>query len=180
MLDWRGKAARILRPFVRPTLLANASMSLDPRSKQRRRPRPARARIGVVVSRYHEEITGPMLESALAELERSGVARARVRVVHAPGAFEIPLLARALARRKDIDAVLALGLVLRGETTHDHWVAHGAVSGLLQASLETDKPIGLGVLTCAKLSQARARLQKGGEVARAALEALATLQGLRP
>ena len=99
----------------------------------------------------------------------------------APGVFEIPLIARELARRKDIDAVLCFGLVLRGETTHDHWVAHGAVTGLVQASLETGKPLALGILTCAKLSQAKARAKpKGREVARAALETLAALQEIRP
>ena len=130
-------------------------MSLDPGSKPRRRPRPSRARIGVVVSRYHEKITDALLASALRELVREGIRE--VRIVPAPGVFEIPLLARALARRKDVDAVLCFGLVLRGETTHDHWVAHGAVSGLVQASLETGKPLALGILTCARLSQARAR-----------------------
>jgi 6,7-dimethyl-8-ribityllumazine synthase len=153
-------------------------MSLDPGSKGRRRPRPARARIGVVVSSYHGELTQVMLASALAELGQNGIVEARI--VPAPGVFEIPLLARELARRKDIDAVLCFGLVLRGETTHDHWVAHGAVTGLVQASLETGKPLALGILTCAKLSQARARAKpKGREVARAALEALETLRQVR-
>src|SRR5262245_48846991 len=127
-------------------------MSLDPGSKARRSPRPVRARIGVVVSRYHERITDPMLASAPLELAGAGIAD--VLVVRAPGVFEIPLLARELARRKDIDAVLCFGLVLRGETTHDHWVAHGAVTGLVQATLETGKPLALGILTCAKLAQA--------------------------
>lgn len=155
-------------------------MSIDPGSKARRRLRPARARIGVVVSRYHAGITGTLLGSALEELARSGIARAGVRVVEAPGVFEIPLLARALARRKDVDAVLCFGLVLRGETTHDHWVAHGAVTGLVQAALETGKPLALGILTCAKLSEARARANpKGREVARAALDALESLRLVR-
>jgi 6,7-dimethyl-8-ribityllumazine synthase len=153
-------------------------MSLDPGSKTRRRPRPARARIGVVVSRYHERITDAMLVSALRELGGAGIAD--VLVVPAPGVFEIPLLARELARRKDIDAVLCFGLVLRGETTHDHWVAHGAVTGLVQATLETGKPLALGILTCAKLAQARARARpKGREVARAALDSLEALKLVR-
>jgi 6,7-dimethyl-8-ribityllumazine synthase len=153
-------------------------MSLDPRSKGRRRPRRARARIGVVVSSYHGELTQVMLASALAELGSSGILEARI--VPAPGVFEIPLLARELARRKDIDAVLCFGLVLRGETTHDHWVAHGAVTGLVQATLETGKPLALGILTCARLAQAKARAKpKGREVARAALDSLEALRLLR-
>jgi 6,7-dimethyl-8-ribityllumazine synthase len=153
-------------------------MSIDPGSKARRRPRPARARIGVVVSRYHERITDALLAGALRELVRAGIGE--VRIVPAPGVFEIPLLARELARRKDIDAVLCFGLVLRGQTTHDHWVAHGAVTGLMQATLETGKPLALGILTCARLAQARARaLPKGREVARAALDALEALRAIR-
>jgi len=153
-------------------------MSIDPGSKTRRRQKSARARIGVVVSRYHGAITDVMLASALAELRSAGILE--VRMAPAPGVFEIPLIARELARRKDIDAVLCFGLVLRGETTHDHWVAHGAVTGLVQASLETGKPLALGILTCAKLSQAKARAKpKGREVARAALDALEALRALR-
>jgi len=153
-------------------------MSRDPGSKGRRPARPARARIGVVVSRYHEQLTNAMLLSALRELEQAGIPD--VRVAYAPGVFEIPLLAREMARRKEIDAVLCFGLVLRGQTTHDHWVAHGAVTGLVQATLETGKPLALGILTCAKLSEARARAKpKGREVARAALDALEALRLLR-
>ena len=153
-------------------------MSQAPGSKLHRPTRSVRARIGVVVSSYHGELTQAMLASALAELGAHGIAE--VRIVPAPGVFEIPLLARELARRKDIDAVLCFGLVLRGETTHDHWVAHGAVTGLTMATLETGKPLALGILTCAKLSQAKARARpKGREVARAALDSLEALRLLR-
>lgn len=132
----------------------------------------------MVVSSYHGALTDAMLASALAELGSAGISE--VLIVPAPGVFEIPLLARALARRTDIDAVLCFGLVLRGQTTHDHWVAHGAVTGLVQATLETGKPLALGILTCAKLSQAKARAKpKGREVARAALDALEALRLLR-
>ncbi len=163
-------------------------MSLDPRTTSEHRTRRPGARMAAVVSRYHGELTGAMLQSALVELAASGIPAAGVRVVEVPGAFEIPLVARELARRSDVDAVLTFGLVLRGETSHDHWVAHGAVSGLVQASLETGKPIALGILTCSTLAQARARalpasrggkLDKGREIARAALEALAALEEAR-
>ena len=86
--------------------------------------------------------------------------------------------------RHDIDAVLCFGLVLKGETTHDHWVAHAATQGILEASLETDTPILFGVLTCNDLDQAKARAlpaekggreDKGREVARAAIGVLAAL-----
>lgn len=140
-------------------------------------------RVAAVVSRFHEDLTGAMLRSAEAELRAAGM-RDDVRVVWAPGAFELPLLARRLARRDDVDAVLCFGLVLKGETTHDHWVAMGATQGLTLAALETDKPILFGVLTCQTLEQARSRAlpaseggdeDKGREVARAAIRALNAL-----
>jgi 6,7-dimethyl-8-ribityllumazine synthase len=170
----------------RPILLIH-DMATDPKSTQRERLQRAGARIGVVVSRFHAELTGAMLASAKAELSASGVAEQDILEVWVPGAFELALVARSLAQRVDIDAVVCLGLILKGETEHDRWVAQGAVQGLVQASLETDKPVLFGVLTCATLEQARARAlpaelrpggkgeDKGRQVARAAIETLAAL-----
>jgi 6,7-dimethyl-8-ribityllumazine synthase len=101
-----------------------------------------------------------------------------------PGAFELPLVARRLASHPDVDAVLCFGLVITGETKHDHWVSMGATEGILLASLETDKPILFGVLTCDTVEQARARAlspkdggvqDKGREVAAAAIQTLQAL-----
>lgn len=159
-------------------------MALDPTSATRDRVVRSGVRIGAVVSRFHEDLTGAMLRSAKAELVASGMDEDGMRVVWAPGAFELPLIARRLACRDDIDAVLCFGLVLTGETTHDRWVSMGATQGIVLASLETDKPILFGVLTCQTLEQARSRAlpeneggkeDKGREVARAALEALQAL-----
>lgn len=141
-------------------------------------------RVGAVVSRFHEELTGAMLESARDELIASGMAAEDLRVVWVPGAFELAIVARRLAARADVDVVLCLGLVLKGETTHDLHVAQGAVQGIVRASLDVDKPILFGVLTCATLAQARDRAlsvehggkeDKGREVARAAVAVLAAL-----
>jgi 6,7-dimethyl-8-ribityllumazine synthase len=159
-------------------------MALDPQSTNRPRLERPGARIGIVVSRFHADLTGAMLESARAELALSGIGAENVLTVWVPGAFELPLVARALAQRVDVEAVLCLGLILKGETDHDRYVAQGVVQGLVQAGLETDKPVLFGVLTCATLEQARARAlsrerggreDKGREVARAALETLAAL-----
>lgn len=159
-------------------------MALDPNSTQRPRLERPGARIGIAVSRFHEDLTGAMLDSARRELESSGVKAEDLLVVWVPGAFELPLVARALAQRVDIDAVLCLGLILKGETEHDRYVAQGVVQGLMQTGLETDTPVLFGVLTCATLEQARARAlsrerggqeDKGREVARAAIETLAAL-----
>src|SRR6185369_1896044 len=101
--------------------------------KIRERPRLQRkgARIAAVVSSFHTELTEPMLASAKRELAASGVREADVCTIWVPGSFELPLVARALAERKDIDAVLCIGVILRGETDHDIYVAEGAVQGLM-------------------------------------------------
>tara|TARA_R110002073_G_scaffold42861_1_gene119541 strand:- start:4755 stop:5291 length:537 start_codon:yes stop_codon:yes gene_type:complete len=159
-------------------------MALDPQSAGRSiRPRPG-ARIACVVGEFHGDLTGAMLASARAELTAGGVQNEDVLEAWVPGTFDLPLVARRFARREDIDAVICFGLVLKGETTHDHWVAAGATQGIVQASLETDTPILLGVLTCQNLEQARARAlpldqggqeDKGRELARAALSILHAL-----
>ncbi|MFT4542489.1 MAG: 6,7-dimethyl-8-ribityllumazine synthase [Planctomycetota bacterium] len=122
-----------------------------------------------------------MLRSADRELQLCGMRAGDLQVAWVPGSVELPLVARCFARRDDIDAVLCLGLVLKGETTHDYWVAAGAVQGIMDASLETDTPILLGVLTCETLQQARDRAlpldeggkeDKGRELARAAADVL--------
>ena len=159
-------------------------MALDPNSSEHERLERPGARIGIVVSRFHEDLTGAMLDSAQKELALSGVRTEDLLVVWVPGAFELPLVARALAQRVDVDAVLCLGLILKGETEHDRYVAQGVVQGIVQAALETDKPVLFGVLTCSTLEQARSRAlsrerggreDKGREVARAAIETLAAL-----
>jgi len=142
-------------------------------------------RLGAVVSGYHAELTQAMFASAARELARSGLAESDLVRVDAPGAFELPLIARRLALRDDVDAVLCLGLVLRGETRHDRYIAAAVADALQQVALQTDKPVLFGVLTCETLEQARARAlpaedggthDKGREVARAAVAALAALE----
>lgn len=159
-------------------------MALDTKSSERKQPIREGSRIGIVVSRFHDELTGAMKDSAVRELRAAGVREQDVLVEWVPGSFELPIVARALAITARPDAVICLGLVLKGETEHDHWVAHGAVTGIVSASLETGVPMHLGVLTCTSLEQARARAlprelggreDKGREVARAAIETLLTL-----
>ncbi len=96
------------------------------------------ARIGAVVSRYHAEITGAMLASARETLEAAGLAPAELISVEAPGSFELPLLAQRLLRRADIDAVLCFGLVLKGATEHDRYIAAAVSEGLMRVALEAD------------------------------------------
>ena len=99
-----------------------------------------------------------------------GVARDAVTVVPVPGAFELPLAAMALAKTRRYACVVALGCVIRGETPHFEFVASEAASGLQLAALETGVPVSFGVLTTENAEQAEARVEKGAEAVRSALE----------
>ena len=131
---------------------------------------PTRRLVAVVVSKFNGEITTRLLESALAELDEIGVARSQVTIVPVPGAFELPIAAMALAKTRRYLCVIALGCVIRGETPHFDFVASEAASGLQLAGLETGIPVAFGVLTCDTKEQAEARVGKGAEAVRTALE----------
>jgi 6,7-dimethyl-8-ribityllumazine synthase len=126
--------------------------------------------VGVVVSRFNGEITDRLLVSTLEALTAAGVAEERITVMPVPGAFELPIGAMALAKTRRYSCVIALGCVVRGETAHFDYVAGEAASGLQLAGLETGVPVAFGVLTVDTAEQAEARIDKGAEVARAALE----------
>ncbi len=135
--------------------------------------------IGIVVARFNDLITRSLLEGARDGLRRHGVAEEDVDVAWTPGSFEIPLVARTLAASKRYDAVLCLGAVIQGATSHYDHVAGQAVSGIASASLETGVPIIFGVLTTESIEQAFERAgtkagNKGYEYAVSAIE-MATL-----
>ena len=133
-------------------------------------PRSARRGVGVVVSRFNGEIVNRLLESALAELDRVGVAKESITVMAVPGAFELPIGAMALAKTRRYSCIVALGCVIRGETAHFEYVAGEAASGIQLAALETGVPVSFGVLTVDTTEQAEARIDKGAEAVRTALE----------
>src|SRR5947207_6399335 len=126
--------------------------------------------VGVVVSRFNGEISNRLLESALEALEAAGVTEQRITVMPVQGAFELPIGAMALAKTRRYSCVIALGCVVRGETAHFEYVAGEAASGLQLAGLETGVPVAFGVLTVDTAEQAEARVDKGADAARAALE----------
>src|SRR6266576_3505227 len=126
--------------------------------------------VGVVVSRFNGEISNRLLESALEALEAAGVTEQRITVMPVPGAFELPIGAMALAKTRRYSCVVALGCVVRGETAHFEYVAGEAATGLQLAGLETGVPVAFGVLTVDTAEQAEARVDKGADAARAALE----------
>jgi 6,7-dimethyl-8-ribityllumazine synthase len=133
-------------------------------------PEGARRGVAIVASRFNGEITNKLLESALAELREAGVSRAAITVMPVPGAFELPLAAMALAKTRRYACVVALGCVVRGETPHFDFIASEAASGLQLAALETGVPVAFGVLTVDVVEQAEARVSKGAEAVRTALE----------
>jgi 6,7-dimethyl-8-ribityllumazine synthase len=126
--------------------------------------------VAIVVARFNGEITNRLLESALAELDELGVPQDAVTVVPVPGAFELPLAAMAFAKTRRFACVVALACVIRGETAHFDYVAGEAASGLQLAALETGVPVAFGVLTTDTAEQAEARIHKGAEAVRSALE----------
>ena len=133
-------------------------------------PDGTRRGVAIVASRFNGEITNQLLEAALEELDGAGVRREAVTVMPVPGAFELPIGAMALAKTRRYSCVIALGCVVRGETAHFDYVAGEAASGLQLAGLETGVPVAFGVLTVDTAEQAEARVDKGADAARAALE----------
>jgi 6,7-dimethyl-8-ribityllumazine synthase len=133
----------------------------------------AALRIGIVVSRFNGFITEQLAKGALDVLEKHGCPHENISFVKVPGAWELPIAARALAHR--CDAIIALGAVVRGDTPHFEYVAGGAANGLSRVSLDTGVPIAFGVLTTDDLQQAMDRAggksgNKGAEAAETAIE----------
>ena len=133
-------------------------------------PDGTRRGVAIVAARFNGEIVNKLLESALEELDEAGVRRDAITIMPVPGAFELPLAAMALAKTRRFACVVALGCVVRGETPHFEFIASEAASGLQLAALETGVPVAFGVLTVDMIEQAEARISKGAEAVRTALE----------
>ncbi|MDT8340417.1 MAG: 6,7-dimethyl-8-ribityllumazine synthase [Longimicrobiales bacterium] len=132
-------------------------------------------RVAVVAARFHGDLVERMLGSALHTLARHRVEEEDVEVFRVPGAWELPQVCAQLAEGGEVDVILALGCVIRGETPHFDIVAGEAARGLMDVALGSGVPIILGLLTTEDRAQAEARtdpdrLDKGGEAALAALE----------
>ena len=131
-------------------------------------------RISLVVSRFNSFITDRLLAGAVDALEASGADAENIVVVHVPGSFEIPLTAKKLAAGGRVDAVIAIGCILRGETAHFDYVASEVARGVQLAQLDTGIPVIFCVLTCVTLEQAidRAGLKSGNKGFDAGLAAI--------
>jgi 6,7-dimethyl-8-ribityllumazine synthase len=129
-----------------------------------------RRSVAIVVSRFNGGLTNRMLAKAIETLEDAGVAPDAVTVMPVPGAFELPLAAMALAKTRRYACVVALGVIVRGETPHFDYIAAEAASGLQLAAIETGVPCAFGVLTVETVEQAEARIERAADAVRSALE----------
>jgi len=134
----------------------------------------SKLRVGIVVSRFHEDITSRLLEGAVAACAQSGVKGKNVTVVYVPGSFEIPLGLERLAKTGKFNALVALGCIIKGETDHNVYISYAVSDGIMEVMLDYRIPVGFGVLTPNSLKQAHTRSRgadnKGKEAASAALE----------
>ena len=132
-------------------------------------------RIGIVVSRFNSEVTKKLLDGATRTLLKKGVSRRKLFVVWVPGAFEIPMALQWMGRKKKVDALMALGAVIRGETPHFDYVAAEAARGTMEMALRDRIPVAFGILTTDTAKQAMDRAggrhgHKGVEAALVAIE----------
>jgi 6,7-dimethyl-8-ribityllumazine synthase len=142
-------------------------------------------RVALVRSAFNAKIVDGLVAGARAALSEMGAAPASVVELTAPGAFELPLLARAALESGGFDAVVALGAVIKGETDHYEYICDAATRGLADVALAIGAPVGFGLLTCRTEKQALARAKpgihnKGAEAARAAVSMVNSLRSLVP
>jgi 6,7-dimethyl-8-ribityllumazine synthase len=143
----------------------------------------ANDRFAIVVAHWNESITSKLLEGALRALVENGVANEAIDVAWVPGSFEIPLVAQGMADSGQYSAVICLGAVIRGETSHDLHINRAVSLAISQISLTTNVPVLFGVLTCETMEQAEERAggkagNKGAECAEAAIYMVGLLKNL--
>jgi 6,7-dimethyl-8-ribityllumazine synthase len=137
----------------------------------------------IVVGRWNSFVVEHLLEGALDTLRRHGVSDKQITIVRAPGAFEIPLVCKKVAAKGDVDAIIALGAVIRGGTPHFEYVAGECTKGIAMVSMEYSVPVSFGVLTVDTIEQAIERSgskagNKGEEAAMSALEMVSLMDQL--
>jgi len=143
----------------------------------------ATAKFTIVVARFNAFVVESLLEGALDTLKRHGVPEGNVTIVRVPGAYELPLVTKKIADKKESDAIITLGAVIRGGTPHFDYVAGQCASGVASVALETGVPCVFGVLTTDTIEQAIERSgtkagNKGGDSAMSALEMVSLLRKL--
>lgn len=140
-------------------------------------------KVGIVVARFNEFITSKLLGGAVDALKRHEVKEEDIQIAWVPGAFEIPLIAQKMANSKKYDAVICLGAVIRGSTTHYDYVCNEVAKGIAMVSMNSEIPVMFGVLTTENIEQAVERAgtksgNKGYDVACGAIEMVNLIRGL--
>lgn len=144
-----------------------------------------KAKIAILVARFNHFINDNLVDGAIDALKRIGqVDEKNITVIKVPGAYEIPLAAKAAAQSKKFDGIVALGTVIRGSTAHFDFVAGESSSGLLSVSLDHNIPVGFGILTTESIEQAIERAgtkagNKGAEAALTVLEMINTIKSIK-
>jgi 6,7-dimethyl-8-ribityllumazine synthase len=131
-------------------------------------------RVAIVASRWNDFIVSRLIGGAIDALERLGASSDAITIIRVPGSFELPMAAKRAAISDEYDAIICLGVVIRGETSHNEYIAAEAIKGIAQVSLETNLPITLGVVTADNLEQAidRAGAKSGNKGFDAAMTAV--------
>lgn len=131
-------------------------------------------RVAVVASRWNDFIVSRLIGGAVDALERLGASSDAITIIRVPGSFELPMAAKRAALSDEYDAVVCLGVVIRGETSHNEYIAAEVIKGIANVSLETNLPITLGVVTADNLEQAidRAGAKSGNKGFDAAMTAV--------
>ena len=142
-----------------------------------------KARFAIVVSRFNDLITTRLVDGAVSTIVRHGGDSDQIDVVHVPGSFEIPLAAQTLAASGKYAAVICLGAVIQGSTSHHEYINSSVAAGIMNISRETGIPVTFGVITCESMEQALDRAggkvgNKGTEATLAAIEMINLLQQL--
>ena len=140
--------------------------------------------VGIVASKFNQFVTSRLLTECVKALTKAGASDEAIEVVRVPGAFEIPLVARQLARSGRFDAVICLGAVIRGDTPHFEYISAEVCRGILQASMESNLPVIFGVLTTDTVAQAieradPAKLNRGADAAKTAIEMVNVMRQLK-
>ena len=138
-------------------------------------------KFAVIVSRFNEFITSKLLDGAVDALLRHGSSEDNIDIIKFPGSFEIPLVAKKIAKKKSYDAIICLGTIIRGATPHFEYVASEAAKGIALVSLEAEIPVAFGVITADTIEQAieRAGTKSGNKGWDAALVAVEMAQLLK-
>lgn len=137
-------------------------------------------RVAIVASRFNQELCDALVADAVAALQTAGVADESIQTVRVPGSFELPVVANKLAVSKKYDAIICLGVLIKGDTKHDQYIASAVAHGLTMISIQTGIPVAFGVVTTETKEQAEIRTlgsrKKGWEAAMSAIEAARVLQ----